>query len=235
MGNGYLYAVLFSNGLIKVGRAKTPAVRIGQHRMRLAVAGIKIDKTCTQPCSSSAVVAEAFLIEKCVAQALQTSGNEWFVGLQFETVCAWLAQACALETPIKPDYRFVCNPAGLRIGPYGSYVCRSCSRFHDSDKCNSVFLCIDCLAAGYVFIEEVGQKQRATLTLHGEPVPFWHASVNAPDASPYPGVTCEELRPGLPWLRVEDFESVMGRPTLEYGATRRVAERRAAAQAEQGA
>lgn len=90
----YLYACLFSNGHVKVGRSTDPASRIAAHEDRVSCLGIDLDQYRIYECAGYVVTAEARLIEECAKAAEQINKNEWFVGLSFEWACT-VAKACA--------------------------------------------------------------------------------------------------------------------------------------------
>jgi hypothetical protein len=100
----YLYTCLFSNGVIKVGRSISPAERIAQHQARLACAGITLVQSDTADCGDVTLQAEAALIRKCLDECAVRHSSEWFGGLDFESVAAWMRE-CAkaeYESPVVP-------------------------------------------------------------------------------------------------------------------------------------
>ena len=91
----YLYACLFSNGIIKVGRSISPQTRISQHEIRLSVVGIDLIESHVVECLSDILRAESGLIKKC--DSIENSikrANEWFENLVFTDVCAWIDGFC---------------------------------------------------------------------------------------------------------------------------------------------
>lgn len=92
-----LYAVLFSTGLIKVGRSKSPDARIAEHARRLACTGMKIDSSVHAVCHGDDIGAEAALISRCSAAASQRHKDEWFEGIHFGRVTEWVREEAALE------------------------------------------------------------------------------------------------------------------------------------------
>jgi hypothetical protein len=84
----YLYAVLFSDGLVKVGRSKSPEKRIEDHEIRLSCAGIsKVDSQII-PLNGNSSLCELRLIEWCRSKADECYLREWFRGLVFDEVCS---------------------------------------------------------------------------------------------------------------------------------------------------
>lgn len=113
----YLYACLFSNGHIKVGRSINPDARIATHADRVACVGIELIEYRTFPCAGNPVPAEADLIGHCTIHAEARHKNEWFTGLDFDTVCGWA------DTFSKVDYpasEFMGHPLQLAIDVAGS-------------------------------------------------------------------------------------------------------------------
>lgn len=95
---GFVYACLFSNGHIKVGRSIAPDSRIASHADRVACVGIElVDRAmfATEYQRS----AEARLIQRCIDACDQKHKNEWFSGLDFEAVCAWARIEAEQATP----------------------------------------------------------------------------------------------------------------------------------------
>lgn len=97
----YLYACLFSNGHVKVGRSTDPISRIASHEERVSCLGIELVERHIFECAGPVVPAEASLIARCVAAAEKTHKNEWFSGLDFGDVVEWaeLASKTVLSHP----------------------------------------------------------------------------------------------------------------------------------------
>lgn len=89
----YLYACLFSNGAIKVGRTSSPDERLAAHADRVSVVGVYLDQRVIAPCVGDVAMAEAALIEQCVAEAEIRFKREWFFGLNFARVESWTHEA----------------------------------------------------------------------------------------------------------------------------------------------
>jgi len=97
-----LYVCMASNGVVKVGHSQHPQARITAHAQRIACVGLHVVRQHIQPCAGDAVAAEAALIAKCRAVAQPLASNEWFVGLDFETVSSWVTELAAIRFPA-PD------------------------------------------------------------------------------------------------------------------------------------
>ncbi|WP_294636596.1 GIY-YIG nuclease family protein [uncultured Aquabacterium sp.] len=115
---GYLYAIKFSTGLVKVGRAGNPEWRIRDHAKRLQCAGITVSASEFAECVGDLVAAEAALIRRCTDASGTKHLNEWFEGLDFDAVVEWMRGAAGDEAHVRhpqlngrekvtdPDLRF---------------------------------------------------------------------------------------------------------------------------------
>jgi hypothetical protein len=122
-----LYACLFSNGHIKVGKTTNLPARIKHHCDRVACVGaVLTDLAHRVVCDGQVEARERWLISLCADRAGVRHQSEWFAGLEFNTVRAWCTQAAELEIP--PHHLTVAEevaPAGVhadwscveRIGP----------------------------------------------------------------------------------------------------------------------
>lgn len=63
---GALYAVLFSNGTVKVGRGTDPEKRIREHSDRLSVVGISVSRAHHREAVDDVGRAESALIQRLV-------------------------------------------------------------------------------------------------------------------------------------------------------------------------
>lgn len=90
---GQLYVVLFSSGLIKVGRGSVASKRIADHARRLSCVGITVKNSRIVECAGDMCAAEATLIAKCVAAAKVRHKSEWFEGLDFDEVVGWAVES----------------------------------------------------------------------------------------------------------------------------------------------
>lgn len=206
MSMGHLYAIEFSGGLVKVGRAMNPKRRLAQHRSRVGVAGLAVLRHDSARCQSDAATAEQRLIARCAKECGQRRADEWFVGLDFARVCEWMTEE-AERTPVEQA-----EPAGLMVRrdcypfpPSGGYICRACCRLHVGE---SAFLCPVCVDRGYSF--------DGRLKLRGSNVPLWSGIEPGTEVRPFDGVSCEDLRPDTPWFRVPDGNWRYGRPLIDY-------------------
>jgi DNA-binding XRE family transcriptional regulator len=103
----YLYVCQFSNGHIKVGRSIEPKARVAAHADRVSCMGIELADHFIVECVGPASPREAALIRRCVEESETRFRNEWFAGLEFQSVCEWAGQAAKLEvtelTQDQPD------------------------------------------------------------------------------------------------------------------------------------
>jgi hypothetical protein len=100
----HLYACLFSNGIIKIGRSSSPVARIAQHEARLLVAGIDLIESHFGECIGSVLQAELALIRKCEAVHRSVKrGNEWFENLVFADVRQWVDNFCQQDFEQQPS------------------------------------------------------------------------------------------------------------------------------------
>lgn len=90
-----LYVCHFSNGHIKVGRSIDPVARIASHADRVACMGVELVERHVVECADSVGAREAILIAQCADAANTRHLNEWFVGLEFESVCEWANAAAS--------------------------------------------------------------------------------------------------------------------------------------------
>lgn len=93
----HLYACLFSNGVVKVGRSAAPVARIDEHATRVRCMGFLLVQHEIRQCDSAAVAREAMLIQRCATAAEKRHLNEWFEGLAFSDVRAWLQEAATMD------------------------------------------------------------------------------------------------------------------------------------------
>jgi hypothetical protein len=208
----HLYAAQFSNGLIKVGRSGNPAARIAGHVDRVAATGLTCEARHIAACVGNSHAAESRLIARCAQEATVKHLKEWFVGLDFERVCEWLdAEAAALEPPRTERYQFRPVIDGPAAAAATYFFCRACSRAEAFPGRNSSFICNDCFDCGFRF--GIGKDALTGLNKHGSPVPLWIASDGCRMA--FQGVSCEELRPDVAWVRLADKEHALGRPVTD--------------------
>ncbi len=99
----FLYACLFSNGAIKVGRSSEPEARRQQHASRVACVGITMVEFRAAQVMGSAVHAEARLIDLCAQNATAQHRDEWFEGVAFDGAVDWMLAIAADESVQPPQ------------------------------------------------------------------------------------------------------------------------------------
>jgi hypothetical protein len=100
---GFLYAALFSNGAIKIGRGRNPDERIAIHRARLSVLGIDVVSKHVVACDHS-VEREARACEMASQfPGVTNHKREWFAGLSFEDAVSILAEVTKSDRPHLSD------------------------------------------------------------------------------------------------------------------------------------
>lgn len=92
-----LYVCRFSNGHIKVGRSIDPLGRIAAHVDRVGCFGVELVAHHVAPCIGSSIGRELALINRCVAAAHTRHKNEWFTGLDYDSVCQWANEAAVQD------------------------------------------------------------------------------------------------------------------------------------------
>jgi hypothetical protein len=92
----YLYACLFSTGVIKIGRAKNAGKRIRQHTERVSCLGVTLQASESVACADDPVAAESALIRRCQETAGVRHKREWFDDLEFSDVVDWMRQEAAI-------------------------------------------------------------------------------------------------------------------------------------------
>ncbi|MEB2514812.1 GIY-YIG nuclease family protein [Pseudomonas sp. YuFO20] len=81
-----VYAVLFSDGWLKVGRGRNAQARIGSHAGISSMRNATVMKSVVSGLLVNPKKAEKRLIDFCMSIALPVHGREWFVGVDFESV-----------------------------------------------------------------------------------------------------------------------------------------------------
>ena len=83
---GYLYVAEFSTGIIKVGKAKIPAIRLARHARHAQIHNVVIRRSWTSPGHPGHSGTERNLIDFCKRRGDQVVGRgEYFRGVTFET------------------------------------------------------------------------------------------------------------------------------------------------------
>lgn len=111
----YLYTILFSNGLIKVGMtASDPEKRITTHAAALSVAQIDVKDYEFIECDSDCVQeSERSLINRCKeASPTAQKSKEWFYGLEFDSVTQWMRNVASCT---KPQQKAKAKTDGLSV------------------------------------------------------------------------------------------------------------------------
>lgn len=83
---GCVYAVLFSDGWLKVGRGVKPGERITAHKSASSMRGATIEKSVISGVMVNSKDAERKLIGICHSLGKPVHGNEWFIGVDFEVI-----------------------------------------------------------------------------------------------------------------------------------------------------
>lgn len=86
---GGCYAVKFGNGIIKVGRAKDLKKRLGSYKSQAKMMETTIESTYTRELKNQHFV-ELRILRYCIANGSIIFGKEYFRGLDFLAVCAYI-------------------------------------------------------------------------------------------------------------------------------------------------
>lgn len=110
---GYLYALHFANGLVKVGRTSDPPTRIGDHIREGQSHGNPVRLQWLSVFIVHLQKAERELIDWCRAQpgAVQVRGHEWFMGLDYEDVVEQVKRVCRTRAVSEVSGRLLTNVA----------------------------------------------------------------------------------------------------------------------------
>ena len=90
MRTGYVYGVLFSDGLVKVGRMSERSSRLSSYGVAASLRGSSVVKTVTSGFVVDSVREENKLIQWCREHGCQAAGREWFDGINFELLEAFI-------------------------------------------------------------------------------------------------------------------------------------------------
>lgn len=90
-----IYACLFSSGLIKVGRSIDPQSRMASHEERLSCTGVYLVDTHFMDVDGCVIACERELIKRCNEASAKRHKSEWFDGLDFAMVSAWIDEIAA--------------------------------------------------------------------------------------------------------------------------------------------
>lgn len=95
--NGYVYAVLFSDGWVKVGRGRDAYARINTHKSISRMRGAEIVDFKVSGMLVDSKDAEKKLLALCESYGSSVHGNEWFAGVDFERLC------CVIDSEFSGD------------------------------------------------------------------------------------------------------------------------------------
>lgn len=91
---GHVYVILFSSGVVKVGKAVSPDSRIGDHRYHAAIHGVTITDGMVSDEHPHHSKTERELIRFCAEHGSRIAvGTEYFTGVDFEAVADFADQA----------------------------------------------------------------------------------------------------------------------------------------------
>lgn len=98
---GQVYAVLFSDGWVKVGRGRNAQKRIDCHISMSLMRGAKLVDSRISGLILDSRGAEAALIAMCGGYASAVHGREWFEGVDFDSLAALIDDQYAGDTQEK--------------------------------------------------------------------------------------------------------------------------------------
>ncbi|ROM84142.1 hypothetical protein BK655_12390 [Pseudomonas brassicacearum] len=87
---GKVYAVLFSDGWLKVGRGRDPKTRITSHAGASSMRNAHLVRSAESGVLANSGAAENQLIAFCESRGEPVHGREWFVGVEFDDVCQFI-------------------------------------------------------------------------------------------------------------------------------------------------
>lgn len=96
---GRVYAVLFSDGWLKVGRGRDAKSRINSHIGTSAMRGAKFVKSISSGLIADSSSAENALIAFCSEKGTSVHGREWFIGVEFDEVKEFFGLHLVADTP----------------------------------------------------------------------------------------------------------------------------------------
>lgn len=96
---GTVYAVVFSDGWLKVGRGRNPQSRISSHACVSGMRNATVDRSVISGTVADSLAAEAALISFCSEQGEAVHGREWFTGVSFDTVCKFIEEQFSGDSP----------------------------------------------------------------------------------------------------------------------------------------
>lgn len=107
-GRGFIYALEFSTGVVKIGSSQLPAARIDNHRAAAARFGIQITRGWLSSPLSVFQGVERRLIKDALAAGYSVAAREWFQDLPFEIAVEQAellvsSQRCVGLPPVKGE------------------------------------------------------------------------------------------------------------------------------------
>lgn len=91
-GKGYLYAVEFSTGVVKVGQTTDPRARLGAHRSHADAYGVAVANFWLSAAHRDYILSETRLIKEC-RKLGSRERREYFHGIEFAPIVALGIQA----------------------------------------------------------------------------------------------------------------------------------------------
>jgi hypothetical protein len=89
---GKVYAVLFSDGWLKVGRGKDPKTRIASHAGASSMRNAQLIRSVESGVMADSGAAENALIAFCESRGEAVHGREWFVGVEYDDVFQFISE-----------------------------------------------------------------------------------------------------------------------------------------------
>lgn len=89
--SGHVYVILFSSGTVKVGRTRTPRVRLKAHAASARPHGVSVVSQWVSQPHASASANERKMIEHCNDTGSPLNGGEYFAGADVDRVLAFCA------------------------------------------------------------------------------------------------------------------------------------------------
>jgi hypothetical protein len=90
---GHLYVLMFSTGVVKVGKAVDLNSRIATHKYHAKIHGVTIADASGSDAHPQHSKTERQLIDFCLREGVRIdAGTEYFTGVEFETVCDFADQ-----------------------------------------------------------------------------------------------------------------------------------------------
>lgn len=100
---GKVYALLFSDGWIKVGRGRNPDDRVQAHKTASGMRGATLVKVMTSGTLIDSAYAESELIKFCSEHGRAVHGREWFAGVDYDLLIAVISDRFRGDPPAAID------------------------------------------------------------------------------------------------------------------------------------